>query len=806
MVKICNTEYTNSNYNEYFNMFPYPLSDFQKWAIEAIVTGQHVLVCAHTGSGKTLPAEFAIDYFVNCGKKVIYTAPIKALSNQKFHDFTEKYPNYKIGLITGDIKTNPNADVLIMTTEILLNTLYKKKCDTTKELMFEMDFTNELACVVFDEVHFICDSARGHVWEQSLMLLPPHVQLVLLSATLHHPENFAKWVESNGNKEVYLAATSHRVVPLTHYSFITCTQGLFKVLKDKPLEMEIMKFTNKPHMIQDEKGTFQDQKFLEVKKYLSLFEQKKHYVKRSYVLNQVCEYLVHNNMLPALCFIMSRKAIEDCAKEINTVLLEDDSKVPYIINKECEQILRKLPNYAEYFHLPEYVELTNLMQKGIAYHHAGMMPILRELVEIMFAKGFIKLLFATESMSIGVNMPVKTTIFTDSTKFDGSSPRLFYSHEYTQMAGRAGRRGIDTVGHVIHLNNLFRNMDLIGYKTMMKGTPQTMVSKFKISYNLILNLVETGETDLTAYVKNSMIQDNINSQLRGISIELEKAELDLSKLEETMSTNTIPKEVLDQYIQLCNKKKGLVNKKRKEAERDIAKIESEYSSIKRIQEFYEKFLKKQSEITDLKNEYKFVSSTLEKNVKNVYNYLIDKGFIDNTNNLTHKGMIATNLREIHCLAFADLIESGFFNGFSAEDFISVFSLFTNISVNVRTESIDNILLTKVTDKYEDERTNEQLHGINSGFDYQYHYELVEYIKDWIVCNSEEECKAILQKMSTEKDIFLGEYVKALLKINNIVEEMKVVAELLNNIEMLQQLTRIPELLLKFVVTNQSLYV
>ncbi len=803
MVKICDTEYPG--HLEHFDMFPYPLSDFQKWSIDSITNGHHVLVCAPTGSGKTLPAEFAIDYFVSRNKKVIYTAPIKALSNQKFHDFTEKYPNYKIGLITGDIKTNPNADVLIMTTEILLNTLYKKKCDSTKELMFEMDFKNELACVIFDEVHYLNDESRGHVWEQSLMLLPPHVQLVLLSATLHRPENFAKWIESNGTKEVYLAATNHRVVPLTHYSFITCTQGLFKVLKDKQLEMEIMKFTNKPHMIQNEKGIFQDQKFIEVKKYLTLFEQKNHFVKRSYVLSQVCEYLVQNNMLPALCFIMSRKAIEVCAKEINTVLLEDDSKVPYIVNKECEQILRKLPNYAEYLHLPEYVELVNLMQKGIAYHHAGMMPVLRELVEILFAKGFIKLLFATESMSIGVNMPVKTTIFTDSTKFDGNSPRLFYSHEYTQMAGRAGRRGIDTVGHVIHLNNLFRNMDSIGYKTMMKGTPQTMVSKFKISYNLILNLIETGETDLNAYVKNSMIQDNIDSQLRGIGFELEKAESELVKIQETMNIYSIPIEVLDKYTELCNKKNGLVNKKRKEAERDIAKFEIEHTCIKRGKEIYEKFLGKQKEISDLKNEYKYVSSTLEKNVKNVYNYLTDKGFIVD-NKLSNKGQIATNLREIHCLAFADLIEDGLFNDFVARDFITMFSLFTNISVSENTVDVDNEHIKQITEKYEDERTNELVRGISTGFDYQYHYNLVDYIGEWIDCNTEEECKLVLQKMSSEKEIFLGEFVKALLKINNIVEEMKIVAELLNNMQMLQELTKIPQLLLKFVVTNQSLYV
>jgi antiviral helicase SKI2 len=225
------------------------LSSFQKFAIESIVEGNHILVTAHTGSGKTLPAEFAIEYFVSKGKKVIYTSPIKALSNQKFYEFTQKFPNISFGILTGDIKTNPEADVLIMTTEILINTLYAKNKKTDNSLinispltMFEMDFQNELACVVFDEIHYINDLDRGKVWEETIMMLHKHIQMVMLSATLDSPEKFADWCENRGlkedlpeqnNKIVYLTTTYERVVPLTHYSFITCTQGLFKVLKNK---------------------------------------------------------------------------------------------------------------------------------------------------------------------------------------------------------------------------------------------------------------------------------------------------------------------------------------------------------------------------------------------------------------------------------------------------------------------------------------------------------------------------------------------------------------------------------------------
>ena len=226
MVILCDNPYTNSKYDHYFELYPYALSDFQKYAIEAIVEEQHVLVTAHTGSGKTLPAEFAIKHFTNKGKKVIYTSPIKALSNQKFYEFTQKYPEISFGLITGDIKTNPNADVLIMTTEILMNYLFSVGPETdTQTLQFQIDIQQELACVVFDEVHYINDADRGQTWEQTILMLPEHIQLVMLSATIDNPSGFAKWIENRGTKKtVYLASTEHRVVPLTHYAYFTTTE------------------------------------------------------------------------------------------------------------------------------------------------------------------------------------------------------------------------------------------------------------------------------------------------------------------------------------------------------------------------------------------------------------------------------------------------------------------------------------------------------------------------------------------------------------------------------------------------------
>ena len=405
MVKVCAFNYPKSNeeeYKKYYENYPYELHDFQKWSVEATVTGNHVLICCPTGSGKTFGGEFALNYFHSKGKRTIYTSPIKALSNEKFYNFTKKYPHLSVGLITGDIKTNPEADVLIMTTEILLNKLYQVKSSSpapTSSISFEMDIENELGCVVFDEIHFINEEHRGTIWEQSIMMLPPQVQMIGLSATLDDPTKFAYWLENRGSttkfsdKEVFLTQKQIRAVPLIHYSFITATNGVNKHIKDKTLQQEIRSAIDKPYIIQDANGVFNDTQYQTTNKILKLFEKHEIRVKRQHVLNKVTEYLVEKEMLPALCYVFSRKQLEKCAEELTTNLLEFDSKIPYTVDRECEQIIRKLPNFEEYLHLPEYLNTVKLLRKGIGIHHAGLMPILREMTELLFDRGFIKIYF-----------------------------------------------------------------------------------------------------------------------------------------------------------------------------------------------------------------------------------------------------------------------------------------------------------------------------------------------------------------------------------------------------------------------------
>jgi len=831
MVILCNGDYSldsESKYCKYFEKYSFPLSSFQKYAIEAIVEGHHVLSCVPTGSGKTLGAEFAIEYFALNKKRTIYTSPIKALSNQKYHEFTNKFPHISFGIITGDIKTNPEADVLIMTTEILMNSLYAHRSCTKQSGLssFEMDFNSELECVIFDEVHMIGDENRGHVWEETILMMPSQVQMVMLSATLDSPEKFASWCETKGDsvtaieKQVYLSSSHNRIVPLTHYSFITCTQGIFKKIKDKEIESEINNTINKPLVIQDSEGIFNIANYQKINRTLERFSSKQHYVKRQHALNTVAKYMVENAMLPAICFVLSRKALEQCANEMTTVLLEDDSKTPYTVKSECEHFIRKLPNYSEYLNLPEFHHIVALLEKGVAIHHAGMMPVLRELVELLFAKGHIKLLFATETFSIGINMPAKTTLFVDMNKFDGNRIRPLYPHEYTQMAGRAGRRGIDSVGHVIHLTNLFKEHSSVSLKYMMKGKPQALCSQFKIGYNLMLNLINMEDANYTEYSNASMFQkelDNKSAAFRNANIEIG---VEISKMEDMLVNSRVNIEIVEEYIMLKIQRQNVVNKKRKDIDKKINTIMNDYKNIEndvaRVTSLMEKrklYAANENDVIDIQNH-------IQNQISTVIKFMEEREFVrkneqnKTTIELTSKGNVGANIRELHCLVFANIIELNMLDNLSTTELVGLFSCFTNVSIpkeeSLQKPSSNNIKLNKcieyISDMYNNYKDLEVQNNIRTGIDYNMHYDLIRETMQWCECSTDVDCKTIIQNLQQEKSVFLGEFIKALLKINNISAEMEKVAELVGSVSLLHKLKSIPEQTLKYVATNQSLYV
>ena len=845
MVIICNKTYTSLEFHGYFEKYPYSLSDFQKYAIEAIIKGDHVLITAHTGSGKTLPAEFAIQHFVAQGKKVIYTSPIKALSNQKYYEFSLKYPEISFGLFTGDIKTNPEADVLIMTTEILMNALISKNgsnSNQTNPNHFSMDLETELAAVVFDEVHYINDADRGQNWEKTLLMLPAHIQKIMLSATIDSPERFAKWVENLSTstsssreeekkeketekckKNVYLCSTNHRVVPLTHYGFFVVNESSLKKIKDKSVQQEMRKLTGEKIMIQSDKGVFQDTGYVTLNRVAKYFE--KEIVHRKQVLNQLALFLRNNDMLPAIFFVFSRKNVEAFARDITVPVLEDDSKIPYTVKRECDAILRKLPNWEEYTALPEYHFLVGLLEKGIGIHHSGMIPILREIVEFMISKKYIKILFATESFAIGLDCPIKTAVFTGLTKFDGTDHRWLMAHEYTQMAGRAGRRGIDTIGHVIHCNNLLELPTRTEYRDILCGKAQSLISKFRISYSWVLaTTVTVVKEDQIALSKKSMIYEELERMIVSQKENICSLEKDILSRETEITRIPYSLDHCRKYNEIQETIGAAVNKKKKEKQREIETLETEYRTIrqdaKKVQELDVLFERKNKEEAHLS----FLETYIETQIEKVQRVLQENLFLDWETGLSILGRVASKMSEVHPLVWSGcMVEKwNYFADFSVTQIVGILSCITDIKVPEEYRRYgygwasflrekDPFLQDKLTELQEEYTKYEKLEEdreLRTGMKYTdvLSFDIVEEAMKWCECETEEECKVFISCELSKKEIGVGDFTKAMLKIATVAREWCAIPEIAANIPLAYKLVQIDTMVLKYIATNQSLYV
>jgi hypothetical protein len=857
MVVICDKVYPpeqEAHYQEHFSRFPFPLSDFQKYSIQAIVDGNHTLVSAATGNGKTVSADFAIQYFVGQGKKVVYTCPIKSLSNQKFYDFSQKYPEISFGIFTGDVKYNPTAQVIFATAEILMNHLFSRaqaSANTTtttpsqdpnrditlpdgtplppKHLQFQVDIDHELACVVMDECHFILDEDRGHVWENTILMLPPHVQMVLLSATLDQPERFARFCERGQAKQVVWSSTMTRIVPLTHYGFMTTIESIYKKVRDKDTQAMIRNTTNRLIPLKTEKGLFQDTGYNEMKKIQTLLDNNQVYLKRQHVLNTLARFMVEKEMLPALVFTFSRKNVEMCAREMTTNLLEFDSKVPYTIQREAEQILRsKLPNYQEYMEMPEYRQLIQLLEKGIGIHHSGMIPILREIVEFMISKRYIKMLFATDSFSIGLNCEIRTVVFTTLQKFDGTLETYLQPHAYTQMAGRAGRRNIDTVGHVVHCNNLFPLPSVTDYKTILCGKPQKMESKFHISFSMILNLIRHGQAtpaDFYRFVENSMMSMDMAEARRALVTQRTALE------QEWVNTETrllpliqTPVPVIEQYLETKRTLPTLVNKKRKEAERTLQQILDTHRTCIQDTERYGNMTLLRHKLDRINQEMDELDRWVHRQIDAIVDILTERGFITPTSDespryeLTPRGGCASQMAEVHPLATAEwMFEYQFFEEFTPLQLIAMMSCFTDLRVHqdvvkYRPTVHDPRVVACVTDlksRLDGYDQEEATRGLNTGFRYQHAvmYDLMEEMFTWMECEDEATCKHFIQHtILEEKQVTSGDFVKAVLKISAVAKEWVNVGETIGKYGFVSKLNQVDRLILKYVCTTQSLYV
>ncbi|CAH2314448.1 helicase SKI2W [Pelobates cultripes] len=464
---------------------PFELDPFQKKAVQCLEAGSSVFIAAHTSAGKTVVAEYAIALSLKHMTRTIYTSPIKALSNQKFRDFKITFGD--VGLITGDVQLYTGAPCLIMTTEILRSMLYNGS-----------DVIRDLEWVIFDEVHYINDAERGVVWEEVLIMLPDHVNIILLSATVPNTVEFADWIGRIKKKKIYVISTTRRPVPLEHYLYTGNSQ----------------KTQNQFFLLQDASGAFQ------TKGYYAAVEAKK---ERSSKYSQtfgarhphgggaghdkgtwlsLVQSLRQRDALPVVIFTFSRSRCEQNAAALSTLDLcstSEKSEVQTYYTK-CLSRLRGGDRQ-----LPQVLYMLDLLKRGIGIHHSGILPILKEVVEMLFSRGLVKILFATETFAMGVNMPARTVVFDSIRKHDGSVFRDLTPGEYIQMAGRAGRRGLDTTGMVIILckTDVPEMSDL---HKMMLGKPTQLHSQFRLTYSMILNLLRVEALRVEDMMKRSFAE------------------------------------------------------------------------------------------------------------------------------------------------------------------------------------------------------------------------------------------------------------------------------------------------------------
>ncbi|MBQ9688569.1 DEAD/DEAH box helicase [bacterium] len=434
--------------------FPFELDEFQKEACEYISEGKSVVVCAPTGAGKTVIAEHAIHKALENGLRVFYTTPLKALSNQKFSDFSSKFGSDNVGLLTGDTSVNRNAQIVVMTTEVFRNMLYGTHFGSVTENMKDVKY------VILDEVHYMNDEQRDTVWEESIIYCPTNIQIVALSATVANAAQLTDWINTV-HSETKLVNTDFRPVPLRFFYF------------DSSQPNDILSlFTPTGQLnkrIRPERKQF----------------GKKGKLPQRNTVKDIVRNLHRLDMLPAIYFTFSRKKCDEQMEKCSSL---------YLLNRnEQEQIKEIIDEYlAENPYLYKNKHIEYLLQ-GVASHHAGLLPGWKVLVEKLFQKGLIKVVFATETLAAGINMPARSTVISSVSKRTDSGHRMLTASEFLQMSGRAGRRGMDEVGYVTIVGTPFQSPEDVAQLVLSDANP--LESRFAPSYSMVLNLLQRFSLD-----------------------------------------------------------------------------------------------------------------------------------------------------------------------------------------------------------------------------------------------------------------------------------------------------------------------
>lgn len=553
--------------------WPFELDTFQKEAVYHLENGDSVFVAAHTSAGKTVVAEYAIALAAKHMTKAIYTSPIKALSNQKFRDFRLEFQD--VGILTGDVQINAEASCLIMTTEILRSMLYRGA-----DLLRDVEF------VIFDEVHYVNDLERGVVWEEVIIMLPEQVTLILLSATVPNTYEFASWVGRTKKKDIYVISTPRRPVPLEHY--LWADKAMHRIVdanknfldkgwkeantamsgRDKSQPVFEVDATahqrgaskargghgqaerGMPARGGQQRGGTQQRITGQVPRGAGNIARTGRGGGRTSAAQDrniwvhLVQHLKKHDLLPACIFVFSKKRCEqnaDALSNLDFCTASEKSAMHMIIERS---VARLKP---EDRLLPQIRRLRELLSRGIAVHHGGLLPVVKEVVEILFAKTLVKVLFATETFAMGLNLPTRTVVFSGFRKHDGRAFRDLLPGEYTQMAGRAGRRGIDTVGSVIIVNsNSDEAPPAATLKQMILGDPTKLRSQFRLTYNMILNLLRVEALKIEEMIKRSFSENATQALLPEQEKQVRLFELDLAKIKRE------PCEICDIDLEECH--------------------------------------------------------------------------------------------------------------------------------------------------------------------------------------------------------------------------------------------------------------
>ncbi|KAJ7150328.1 ATP-dependent RNA helicase [Mycena filopes] len=510
---------------EMAHKYPFELDTFQKQAVYHLEMGDSVFVAAHTSAGKTVVAEYAIALAEKHMTRAIYTSPIKALSNQKFRDFKQTFAPSSVGILTGDVQINPEASCLIMTTEILRSMLYKGA-----------DLIRDVEFVIFDEVHYVNDAERGVVWEEVIIMLPDHVNIILLSATVPNTKEFADWVGRTKKKDIYVISTAQRPVPLEH--FLYAGREMYKIV-DARRDFLAQGYKEAGEALRRKQDKEREAAGLPPVQRVGArggavaqrgqqrggtpargrgapaparggrggggggAPRTMHHAVDKNLYVHLLGHLKKKALLPVVVFTFSKKRCEENAATLtNSDLCTSTEKSE--VHVAIEKALARLKGSDK--KLPQIGRMRDLLSRGIGVHHGGLLPIVKEVVEILFARGLVKILFATETFAMGVNMPAKCVVFSGIRKHDGRSFRDILPGEYTQMAGRAGRRGLDPTGTVVIVaNDTLPEQTTL--QTMMLGTPGKLSSQFRLTYNMILNLLRVEALKVEEMIKRSFSEN-----------------------------------------------------------------------------------------------------------------------------------------------------------------------------------------------------------------------------------------------------------------------------------------------------------